>query len=66
MCALTDEKVEDIGCLKEHGIAHEALEKVKEATESGVQPEDAVELEQEDEEEEEVNEIVVHEDDGDD
>lgn len=61
---MTDVSVEEIGCLKEGGIAHDALQQVKQAVEDGVMPEGFVEEPEEaDEEEEEGNELVVHDED---
>ena len=65
---MTDVSVEEIGCLKERGIAHDALKEVKQAVEQGIMPEGFVEEpaeaeEEAEEEEEEGNELVVHDED---
>ena len=60
VCALSNDKLEDIGCLGEHGIAHAALEGLNQEMEAGLQAEEWAE--EPDEEEDETNEIVVDDD----
>ena len=54
---------EDISCLKETGIAHEALESVKEMWTNPLQQKLVNNCDQEDLEQLEINECVVHDDD---
>ena len=62
MCALSNENLEEINCLKERGIAREALEELQGADVD----DDANVVEEEDDEQLEENELAVDDDDDDD